>query len=254
MNPIKYLPMFAVLAFGAPVAVADEAAAAQEVVDSARVVFEDFLADPDMQWFRQNVRQAKGLLIVPHHGKAGFIIGGSGGAGALLARDKVSGEWSHPAFYTMGAASFGLQVGVQSSQLILMAMTEGGLDRLVAGKAQLGANASVAAGPVGVGAEVATTDIFIFARSKGVFGGLSAEGAIISPNLDRGDIPRRIEAAIGIVRTDSMSHPNVCKRCAKSVAPVVEALAAFISGVRETEKGRRWQDYINALHGPRGSF
>lgn len=223
MHPMKLLALLPILALGGRPAVADEVAVAQGLVDQARVVFDEFIADPDMRWFRDNVHQAKGLLIVPQHGKAGFIIGGSGGAGALLARDKVNGQWSHPAFYTMGAASFGLQIGIQSSQLILMAMTERGLDRLVAGKAQLGANASVAAGPVGVGAEVATTDILSFARSKGVFGGLSAEGAIISPNLDR----NAAYYGHAATSTDIIVRRNVFNPHAQ---PLIETLSRELGG------------------------
>ena len=185
MNVIRYWLIAVVLAAGAHPARADEAAKAQALIDAARTVFADFLADPEMNWFRENMHRARGLLIVPYHAKAGFILGGSGGSGALLARDPATGRWSMPAFYTIGAASIGLQAGAQSSQLILVVMTNSGLDSIVDGKVQLGANMSIAAGPVGASAEAATADVLAFARNKGVFGGLTAEGSVISPNEER---------------------------------------------------------------------
>jgi len=163
----------------------DEAAKAQDVVNQANRVFSEFIADPNMTWFRDNVHQARGLLIIPYHAKAGFIIGGSGGGGVLLGRDPTSGRWSMPAFFSMGSASIGLQVGAQASEIILMVMTDASMSSIVDGKVQLGANMSVAAGPVGAGAEAATADVLSFARNKGVFGGLSAEGSVINPNNKR---------------------------------------------------------------------
>jgi lipid-binding SYLF domain-containing protein len=223
MERIRVWLVAAMLAFGFQGAWADEAAKAQEVVDDAKSVFAEFVADPEMKWFRDNVKRARGLLIVPYHGKAGFILGGSGGSGLLLGRDPSSGKWSQPAFYTMGAASIGLQIGAQSSKIILMVMTKNGLDNLVDGKAQLGANASVAAGPVGVGAEAATADVLACARRKGAFGGVSAEGAVISPNNDRNT------AYYGktVNSTDIIVRRNVSNPKAQ---PLIDAVAKHVGG------------------------
>jgi lipid-binding SYLF domain-containing protein len=151
-----------------------------ELVAEAQKTFADFVADPDMTWFRTHVKDAKAVLIVPRLMKAGFVFGASGGNGALLARDEKTNSWSYPSFHTMGSASFGLQAGVQAAEVILMVMTQKGVDAMLSTKAQLGADASVAVGPIGAGAQAATVDILQFARTKGAFGGISAEGAVIA--------------------------------------------------------------------------
>lgn len=96
-------------------ALADDAAdEAQALVDQAQVSFRNFMADPDKTGVREYVQQARGVLIVPTLVKAGFIVGGSGGSGVLLVKDRASGKWSPPAFYAMGTAGIGLQIGVRN--------------------------------------------------------------------------------------------------------------------------------------------
>ena len=151
----------------------------EELVVKANLTFNNFVADPDMTWFRNNIKRARAVFIVPQLLKAGFIFGGSGGSGALLARDVKTGKWSYPAFYTMGAASFGFQAGAQASEVVLMVMTEKGLNAMLSTSAKLGADMSVAAGPVGAGASAATADVLAFSRTKGVFAGVSVEGSVI---------------------------------------------------------------------------
>jgi lipid-binding SYLF domain-containing protein len=160
---------------------ADDAAEAQQTVDKAKVTVENFKADPDMTWFRDNVPNAKALMVVPVMVKAGLIVGGSGGHGALLWRDATSNEWSYPAFYFLGAVTFGLQIGGEKAEVVLMAMTDKGKDAFLTREFKLGADVSVAAGPVGAGAQVATADVLAFSRAKGLFGGLTVEGAVIEP-------------------------------------------------------------------------
>ena len=117
-------------------------------VENARVTFQEFLQDTRMTWLRQNVRYAKGILIMPHFVKGGFFVGGSVGKGVLLAQDK-DGKWSHPAFYDVAAASFGLQAGIGAGEVVLMIMTDRGLRRFLKDKLKLGADASIGVGPDG---------------------------------------------------------------------------------------------------------
>ena len=153
----------------------------QALIDRATITFKSFVADPNMTWFRNHLASAKGILIVPQLLKGAFIFGAEGGTGVLLARDQYTGKWSQPAFYTVGSISFGLQAGAQSSQIILMIMTDSGLDALLSTSIKLGADVSIAAGPYGAGAKAETVDILAFSKTKGLFGGLSIEGAIITP-------------------------------------------------------------------------
>lgn len=167
-------------------ALTDEAAAkAQRLVDRAEVSFNNFIADPEMTWFRNNIASARGVLIVPKMVKAGFIIGGSGGSGVLLARDPSTGRWSDPAFYSMGAGSIGLQAGLEIAEVVLLIRTQNGIDAFLSTKFQLGAGASVAAGPVGAGAQAATADILAYARGKGAYFGALVKGSVVVPNNDR---------------------------------------------------------------------
>ena len=152
---------------------------AEEIVTRAEKTFKDFTSDPDMSWFRDNLKKAKGILIVPTMGKGGLIFGGYGGSGALIGHDENKGEWTYPAFYTMGAITFGLQIGGAADQVILVIMTKKGMDAMLSTEFKLGADVSVAAGPVGKGVSGQTADVLSFARSKGVFGGLTVEGAVI---------------------------------------------------------------------------
>lgn len=185
MKTIKLLlkwPAFiiAALAFAATPVIGHAEDKPQEIVDGAITTLNNFTADPDMSWFRDHLRDAMGVLIVPSLLKAGFVFGGSGGSGVLLSRVPDTTKWSYPAFYTLGSGSFGLQAGAEKAEVVLLVMTEKGMNAMLGNKFQLGADASVAAGPVGIGAQAATADILQFSRSKGIFGGLTMEGAIIA--------------------------------------------------------------------------
>ncbi len=116
--------------------------------------------------------------------KGGFVIGGSGGSGVLVSRNMKTGSWGYPVFYTMGSISFGLQIGAEASEIVLLIMTEKGMESLLSTSFKLGADVTVAAGPMGAGAKVATADILAFAKSKGAYGGAAIEGAIVKPKDD----------------------------------------------------------------------
>ncbi len=152
-----------------------------ELVVKSEFVFKNFMTDPNMGWFRDNVGQAKGIFIVPQMLRGGFIIGGAGGSGVLLARDDKTGKWSYPAFYTIGSVSVGFQIGADASELIFMIMTDKGLHAMLTSGFKLGGDIAVAAGPVGGTAKVQITDVLAFGRSQGAYGGISVEGAAIVP-------------------------------------------------------------------------
>jgi len=152
----------------------------QELVNSAETTLSNFMRDPDMTWMQQHIGQAKAVLIAPVIVKAGWIFGGSGGRGVVFARNDQTGRWTGPAFYNIGAASVGFQAGVSVSETITLVMTEKGVNSLLANSVKLGGDASIAAGPVGAGANRdITADFVAFSRSKGVYGGLNLEGSVI---------------------------------------------------------------------------
>ena len=192
MYPVKHFALMALMAivgFSVPVSAADysEADAAQKVVNEAVDTLENFQLDSKQAWFRQNVSKAHALFIIPRLGKGGFIFAGSGGRGLVVARDKDTGVWSQPAFYTVGSASIGLQAGAQESEVIYLVMSDVGMKALMGTKFQLGADGTLTTGPIGMGAQAATTDILSFSRGVGLFGGISAEGTVIQPDLKRNE-------------------------------------------------------------------
>lgn len=166
----------AVIASGPAVAQAEQ----QELVNESEATFSNFMRDPDMTWLQRHIGRAKGVLIAPKVVKAGWIFGGSGGRAVLFVRNDQTGRWTGPAFYNVGAASVGFQAGIAVSETVTLVMTEKGMNSLLATSVKLGGDASVAAGPIGAGANSdVTTDFVAFSRSKGVYGGLNLEGSVI---------------------------------------------------------------------------
>jgi lipid-binding SYLF domain-containing protein len=164
---------------------ASESVKQQGTVDNALVTFRNFMADKDMGWLQKNLKDSKALLIIPNLLKAGFVWGGSGGNGVLVVRDEKTGEWSQPAFYSIGSVTFGLQIGGESAEVIMVVRTQKALDALYTTEFKLGGDTSIAAGPVGAGAKSAVkTDIVSFAKSKGLFAGLNLEGSMLKVSDD----------------------------------------------------------------------
>ena len=153
----------------------------QGLVDKARVTFESFMADKNQSWLQENLNQAKGLIIIPSLLKAGFVVGGSGGSGLLIVKDDKTGQWSQPAFYTLGSGTFGLQIGAEAAEIIMMVRTQKAVDRLLTSSFKLGADTSIAVGPVGAGAKTnVVADILSFSRTKGAYAGVSLEGSVFN--------------------------------------------------------------------------
>ena len=156
----------------------------QELVDKAIISIEKITRREDIKnYVRKYLKEAKGVVIFPALLKAGFFVGGEGGSGVLLARGE-SGQWSYPAFYTMGAASIGLQFGGQVSETMLIIMTAKGLNSIIENKVTLGGELSAAVGPYGVGVKGATStalgaDVITYSIGKGAFIGGALEGAVI---------------------------------------------------------------------------
>ena len=161
----------------------------QVTIDGARKVLGDLHHDKAFGNAVQLIRQARAVLIVPKLIKGGFVIGGEGGNGVLMVHHR--GGWSNPAFYAMGAASFGLQIGLEQSELILLIMTQKGLDGVLRDEFKIGAQAGISVVTLGSGVEGAIggaspPDIVVWSSSTGLYGGLTIDGSIIraEPNQD----------------------------------------------------------------------
>ncbi|MFH1243900.1 MAG: lipid-binding SYLF domain-containing protein [Pseudomonadota bacterium] len=165
-------------------ALADDATEAKQLVEKAKMSFASFQTAKEMEGFRDLVKKAKGVFIAPQVLKGAFIVGVSGGSGVLLARDTKTNKWYGPAFYTMGGASFGLQIGGAASEVILLAMTDRGVTAFLSNSIKLGGDVGLAVGPFGAGAAASTAnlsaDILSFSRSKGLYGGVSLDGAVVA--------------------------------------------------------------------------
>ncbi|RZI42622.1 hypothetical protein EGT07_11515 [Herbaspirillum sp. HC18] len=159
--------------------------AAKTSVKDAETTLAKFMNDPDMEWLQKNMKNAKAVLVSPQILEAGFIVGGSGGSGVVLARSDTPQGWSGPAFYKIATGSLGLQAGAQSSEMVALVMTEKAVNSLMSTSFKLGGDVSIAAGPVGKGAGApVNADMVVFTRSKGLYGGLNLEGTVISIDED----------------------------------------------------------------------
>jgi lipid-binding SYLF domain-containing protein len=166
------------LAAGKDVAVAQ----AQKVEEAIRVL-EEMMKESDKSIPVSLVEGCAGIAIIPDVIKAGLIIGGRHGKGVLLVRTK-SGDWSDPAFIDMKGGSIGWQVGVQSADVILVFRTPRSIENITEGTFTLGADAGIAAGPLGRTAEASTdsdlkAEILAYSRSRGLYAGLTLQGSSI---------------------------------------------------------------------------
>jgi lipid-binding SYLF domain-containing protein len=178
----------AVIAACAIVNVARAGAREEGRLLTATEVLEEVQAMPDQQIPDALLSRAYGIAVIPDVTKVAFIFGGRHGNGVLVVRDKLTSPWSNPVFVSLTGGSWGFQAGAQSSDIILVFTTKTGIEGIAGGKLTLGADASVATGPVGRQGSAATdmgfnAEIYSYARTRGLFGGIALDGSVIS--IDR---------------------------------------------------------------------
>ncbi len=173
--------------------------------ENALRVLREVLQAPDRRVPTDMIANAYAVAVIPDVIKAGFVIGGRHGLG-LISVKTDNGTWSNPSFISMSGGSIGFQVGVSSTDVILVFRTQRGVDSIVHGKFTLGADASAAAGPVGRSAQASTdaqlkAEIYSYSRARGLFAGAALDGSVISIDNDanaavygEGITPRRIFA------------------------------------------------------------
>jgi len=190
MKIFRMLGILAIAAVAAftPPAQADDTLDQQQLIFDATITLKRFQTDENMQAARTLLERARAVVIFPGLFKGALFLGGQGGSGVLLAR-RPDGTWSYPAFYTLGSVSFGLQVGGQSSEAVLIVMNDKALNALMDDQVKIGGDLSAAAGPVGTGISASATtslgeDIYTYSRNKGLFIGASLEGAVIARRED----------------------------------------------------------------------
>ena len=156
-------------------------------VKEAAMVLREIHAVPDKDVPQELWDKAECVIVVPGLKKAAFVIGGEYGKGLMSCRH--SGEWSAPVFMEVGKGSWGLQIGAQSIDLVLLVMNASGMEKMLRNKVTLGAEASIAGGPVGRDARAATdaqmkAEILSYSRTQGLFGGVNLSGGVVRPDTD----------------------------------------------------------------------
>src|SRR5579885_3198510 len=155
---MKRILMVAVAALALAFPQLARAASEQQTVDDAAVVVQHLNSNTGLApAARDALRRSHGVMIIPALVKGGFIFGAQGGTGVLLSRDPKTGSWSYPAFYAMGAGSFGLQIGLEVSKIMLIIMNDKAMNAMMAAEFKLGAEAGIAVATLGGGAEASTT-------------------------------------------------------------------------------------------------
>ncbi len=160
----------------------------QQLVDRATLAAQQMLNDRDGRDAQYVLKRARAVMICPQVFKAGFLLGGQGGSCVLVARDGA-GSWSAPAFYGLGGGSIGFQAGIQDAEVMLLIMSDRGLNAVMDSQFKLGADASATFVDLGGGIEGATTaalsaDIVGFTRARGLYAGISLSGSLMSSKSD----------------------------------------------------------------------
>jgi lipid-binding SYLF domain-containing protein len=194
---------------------------ATDRLDSAKQVMHEIIGMPDKGIPEEVLEHAKCIAVVPHMVKGGFVFGAKGGKGVATCR--TANGWSAPAFITISGGSWGLQIGVEAVDVVMIIQNEKGMQRLLSSNFQVGGDASAAAGPVGRHAEAGTdwkmdTEILTYSRAKGAFAGLTLEGASLRQDNDS---------------RQALYGPNVTTRALLlGRVPVPSAARSFLAEIR----------------------
>jgi lipid-binding SYLF domain-containing protein len=190
-------------------------------IDDSVEVLEQIMSIPETGIPPALMKNASGIAIIPGVIKAGFILGGRYGRGILVIRDK-DGNWSDPVFISITGGSIGWQVGVESIDIVLVFKSSRSVKGILRGKFTLGADASIAAGPVGRQASASTdillkSEIYSYSRSRGLFAGLALDGAAIQINYSANEAFYGKDHALpsDIVGNKTLSAPPVVDRLKK---------------------------------------
>lgn len=203
---------------------ADSREATHDRLDHAGAVMHEIMSAPDNGIPEEVLENAKCIAVVPHLLKGGFIFGAENGRG--IATCRTANGWSAPSFFAITGGSWGLQIGVEGVDLVMVIQNEKGMARLIGSKFQIGADASAAAGPVGRHASANTdwkleTEILTYSRARGAFAGITLNGAAIRRDDDS------TEAIYG--------RDISTRRILGGQVPVPDAARGFLDAVRDAK-------------------
>jgi lipid-binding SYLF domain-containing protein len=236
----RIMSMLLMVAFGLVGTFAWAGSAREDTVERMQKsvdVLHSIMSTPDKGIPEEVLSGAKCVLVVPDLIKGGFIFGGKHGRGVATCRTESG--WSAPAFVTIGGGSWGLQIGVEGVDLVMLVMNDNGFQHLLSSKFELTGEGSVAAGPVGRHASAGTdwkmnTEMLTYSRSKGVFAGLTLEGAVVEQDNDS---TRAIYGRHMMFRTILSGKASTPKSADAFVRAVAEAgQQAKVAEAREDKK------------------
>ncbi len=190
-------------------------------LEMASDVLRQMTNQPDKGIPEEVLESAKCIAVVPHLVKGGFIFGGKHGRGVATCR--TANGWSAPAFISVGGGSAGLQIGVEGVDLIMLIMNNKGMEQLLSSKFQISGEGSAAAGPVGRHASAGTdwkmdTEMLTYSRSKGVFAGLTLEGAVVEQDSDSTISVYGRDASFKAVLQGRVATPDIARGFMAAVA------------------------------------
>jgi lipid-binding SYLF domain-containing protein len=205
--------LIALVVTGAVAFAADLSTRETKRIQEAAAVLREIHSVPDKDIPQDLWDRARCVIVIPGLKKAAFVIGGEYGKGLMSCRKE--GGWTAPAFMEIGKGSWGLQIGAQSIDLVLIVTSDRGMEKLLHNKVSLGAEASVAAGPVGRDARAATdaqlnSEILSYSRTQGLFAGINLSGGVIQPDDDDNrDLYGKTVSPADILGNDAMAAPSV---------------------------------------------
>jgi lipid-binding SYLF domain-containing protein len=210
MTISKYLAA-AALAVTVVAGSAAQASDESRLVNKATRVAEHMKSDPAFGTAQNMLRNAKAVLIIPGLVKGGFIFGAEGGDGVLMKRTGRN-SWSSPAFYSMGSASFGLQIGLQKAEIVMLIMSDRALRGIQHDEFKIGAGAGITAVTLSSGAEGATSghggDIVVWTSGTGAYGGLTFNGSVIKPRHEWNHDYYGRKVSVGDILSGSVNNPD----------------------------------------------
>ncbi|MBA7695729.1 hypothetical protein ES703_104364 [subsurface metagenome] len=201
-----------------PYGSAAKAAGPEKIIKNSMIVMKEIKNAPDRGIPDELLARCEGLAIFPSVYKGGFVIGASYGKGLMVTRDPKTGNWRGPAFLQIGSGSFGWQIGVQATDLVLVIMNQRGVNAFFKNNFTLGGDISIAAGPVGRKLKAGTdmtlqAEVYSYSRSKGFFAGLSLEGAYLHHDYSADEaLYGRVLTPGEILSQDAVSVPEQGRR------------------------------------------
>ena len=208
--PVAIVLLLAVTAIVNPLVAQESSVDEVKRINDATIILEEIMGASDKAVPRSIIEKAEGIAVFPSMLKGGLVVGAQHGRGILSVRNKQTGEWSSPAFLSITGGSFGMQIGAQAIDLVLVVNGQRGLEQLVKNQFKIGADAAVAAGPVGRDASASTdlqmrAAILSYSRSRGLFAGVTLNGSTIRQDRDANERFYGIGYRTGQVVFDGMA-------------------------------------------------